>query len=94
MLKISKNIQAVQDFVSKAYGKEPTYEKKITLNEAARNISRKLGLKYKQALEIIKANEPMFERREALTIMDILKRQIFSPIYIQHSARVLFSLAD
>ena len=94
MLKISKNIQAVQDFVSKAYGKEPTYEKKITLNEAARNISRKLGLKYKQALEIIKANEPMFDRREALTIMDILKRQIFSPKYIQHSARVLFSLAD
>ncbi|MFP3132575.1 MAG: malate synthase [Nitrososphaeria archaeon] len=94
MLKVIKNIKAVQDSVSKAYGKEPTYEKKITLNEAARNISRKLGLKYQQTLEIIKANEPMFDRREAPVIMDILKRQIFSPKYIQHSARVLFSLAD
>jgi malate synthase len=94
MLKVIKNTKSVQDSISKAYGKEPTYEKKITLNEAARNISRKLGLKYKQVLEIIKANEPMFDRMEAPVIMDILKRQIFSPKYIQHSARVLFSLAD
>jgi malate synthase len=94
MLEVLNGIKAIQDSVSKAYGKEPTYEKKITLNEAARNISKKLGLKYQYVLYLLKANEPMFDRREAPVIMDILKRQILSPKYIQHSARVLFSLAD
>ncbi len=94
MLKLIKSISSVQDIVSKAYGKEPSYERKLTLNEAARAISRKLKLKYSFVLKILKANEPMFDRREAPFIMDVLKRQILSPKYIQHSARVLFSLAD
>ncbi len=94
MLKVLESIDSVQDAVSKTYGKEPTYEKKLTLNEAAKSISDKLGLKYSYVLGLLKANEPMFDRREAPFIMDVLKRQILSPKYIQHSARVLFSLAD
>ena len=35
-----------------------------------------------------------FDRAAAPVIMDLLKRQLFSPRYIQHSARVLFLLAQ
>jgi malate synthase len=35
-----------------------------------------------------------FDRTKAPVIMDILKRQLLSPRYIQHSARVLFVLAE
>jgi malate synthase len=38
-------------------------------------------------------NPGRFERAKAPVIMDILKRQLLSPLYIQHSARVLFVLA-
>src|SRR5260370_8477112 len=34
-----------------------------------------------------------FDRAKAPIIMEILKRQLLSPRYIQHSARVLFTLA-
>jgi malate synthase len=35
-----------------------------------------------------------FDRTKAPLIMDLLKRQLLSPQYIQHSARVLFLLAQ
>src|SRR5207244_3676677 len=35
-----------------------------------------------------------FDRAKAPVIMDILKRQLLSPRYLQHSARVLFVLAE
>jgi malate synthase len=35
-----------------------------------------------------------FDRSKAPVIMDILKRQLLSPRYLQHSARVLFVLAE
>jgi malate synthase len=35
-----------------------------------------------------------FDRSKAPIIMELLKRQLLSPIYIQHSARVLFALAE
>src|SRR5207249_9043418 len=35
-----------------------------------------------------------FDRSKAPVIMEILKRQLLSPRYIQHSARVLFVLAE
>ncbi|MGO9022159.1 MAG: malate synthase [Syntrophobacteraceae bacterium] len=35
-----------------------------------------------------------FDRRKAPVIMDLLKRQLVSPRYIQHSARVLFVVAE
>jgi len=35
-----------------------------------------------------------FDRSKASVIMDILKRQLLSPYYIQHSARVLFAVAE
>jgi len=35
-----------------------------------------------------------FDRSKATVIMDLLKRQLLSPKYIQHSARVLFVLAQ
>ncbi len=38
-------------------------------------------------------NPGLFDRAKAPVIMEILKRQLLSPRYIQHSARVLFVLA-
>jgi malate synthase len=38
-------------------------------------------------------NPGLFDRAKASVIMEILKRQLLSPRYIQHSARVLFVLA-
>jgi len=38
-------------------------------------------------------NPGRFERAKAPVIMEILKRQLLSPRYVQHSARVLFVLA-
>jgi len=35
-----------------------------------------------------------FDRTKAPIIMELLKRQLLSPRYIQHSARVLFILAE
>jgi malate synthase len=35
-----------------------------------------------------------FDRAKAPVIMELLKRQLLSPKYIQHSARVLFVLAE
>jgi malate synthase len=35
-----------------------------------------------------------FDRAKAATIMEILRRQLLSPRYIQHSARVLFVVAQ
>jgi malate synthase len=35
-----------------------------------------------------------FDRSKAPIIMDLLKRQLLSPRYIQHSARVLFVVAQ
>ncbi len=39
-------------------------------------------------------NPGMFDRSKAPAIMELLKRQLLSPKYIQHSARVLFVLAE
>ena len=35
-----------------------------------------------------------FDRRKAVVIMDLLRRQLLSPNYLQHSARVLFVVAQ
>jgi malate synthase len=42
----------------------------------------------------IEASAPRFDRSKARIIMDVLKRQLVSPLYIQHSPRVLFVIAD
>jgi malate synthase len=39
-------------------------------------------------------NPGLFDRAKAPVIMEILKRQLLSPRYVQHSARVLFILAS
>ncbi|MCP4899612.1 MAG: hypothetical protein GY906_21815 [bacterium] len=39
-------------------------------------------------------NPGLFDRAKAPVIMEILKRQLLSPRYIQHSARVLFVVAQ
>lgn len=41
-----------------------------------------------------RGDEGRFDRGKAPVIMDLLKRQLLSPRYIQHSARVLFVVAE
>jgi malate synthase len=41
-----------------------------------------------------KGDPGRFDRSKAPVIMDVLKRQLLSPRYLQHSARVLFALAE
>jgi len=45
-------------------------------------------------LKKVRAYAPRFDRSKALLIMDILRRHILCPLYTQHPARVLFSIAD
>jgi len=94
MLALSRRIVRVQNIISLAYGKPPTYRSYITLHQAARRISRELGLSVRYVKSVLTANRPMFDRSKAPIIMDVLRRQIASPMYIQHSGRVLFSIAD
>ncbi len=45
--------------------------------------------------ELDKRGDPgRFDRSKAPVIMDVLKRQLLSPHYLQHSARVLFVMAE
>ena len=41
-----------------------------------------------------RGDESRFDRGKAPVIMELLKRQLLSPRYIQHSARVLFVVAE
>jgi len=93
MVKLTKKLGRITEIISLAYGKPPSYKKRITYYNAARRIARITGLKVSSAREIIEVNAPMFDRSEAPVIMDILRRQVLSPKYIQHSARVLFMVA-
>lgn len=90
---ISHEIQMTQ-ILSKAYGRGTAYIKEINLDEAAAEISKILGIDFSHALHEIRGAAPRFDRSKAPIIMDVLRRQILSSRYIQHSPRVLFVIAD
>ncbi len=78
--------------LSRAYGSGPFRE--LSAEDAARQIAQLLGAKPEDVLEEVKQGAPRFDRAFAPVIMDILKRQLTAPRYIQHSARVLFVAAE
>ncbi|PSN97208.1 hypothetical protein B9Q11_04710 [Candidatus Marsarchaeota G2 archaeon ECH_B_SAG-F08] len=87
-------LEEVREIVSRAYGAPPGYKKEISYEEAAEKIASTLGVTKSLVLKELEASSPRFDRSKAPVIMDVLKRQLLCPLYVQHSARVLFVIAD
>jgi len=86
-------VSSVKEVLSRAYGRAPTYRREITEEEAASEIGKILGVEQSRLVEAVRASAPMFDRSMAPVIMDVLRRQMLCPTFIQHSARVLFVIA-
>lgn len=93
-IKLFDRIRILTQILSKVYGSGEAYLKLSPYEEAAELVSKSLGIERSLALEEIKAAAPRFDRSKAPVIMDLLRRQLLSSRYIQHSPRVLFVIAD
>lgn len=78
--------------IRRAYGSGPFRE--ITAEDAAEKIAEPIKTSPDAVLNELRLNAPRFDRSKAPLIMDILQRQLTSPRYIQHSARLLFVAAS
>ena len=87
-------VAEVQRVLSRAYGGGPSFEKELTYEAAAQQIGRAVGVDPSIVRAEIEAEAPRFLRSKAPIIMDVLRRQLRSDLYIQHSPRVLFLIAD
>jgi len=65
----------------------------LSLEEASKNIAEILRANVKEVAQELAQGAPRFDRKFAPVIMEILRRKLTSPRYIQHSGRVLFELA-
>ncbi|MBI4354926.1 MAG: fructose-bisphosphate aldolase, partial [Candidatus Omnitrophica bacterium] len=93
-LAMLQQVPAVAQMLSRAYGQGPAYKTALSLQEAAEQTAKLFGIASSAALAEIQAAAPRFDRSEAPVVMDILKRQLLSSQWLQHSARVLFEVAD
>lgn len=84
----------IREIISETYGKHPSYKRVLSYEEAAEKIASLLTMDYSIVLDQIRGSAPRFDRTKALVIMDVLKRQFLSPLYVQHSPRVLFTIAE
>jgi malate synthase len=84
----------LQGILARAFGRPPVYRRELSAAEAARQVARLLKMDTRWALAEIRRVAPRFDRGKAPLTMDILRRQLLCPRYIQHSARVLFEVAD
>jgi malate synthase len=90
-----EKVEEIKEILSETYGKYPDYMPRISYEEAAERISKILKISDREAIiKKVRAYAPRFDRSKAPLIMDILKRHILCPLYIQHPARVLFTIAD
>jgi len=87
-----KLVEQVTEVLSHAYDSGPF--KELSADEAAKQIARLLGVKPEYVVGEVKQGAPHFDRFFATLIMEVLRRQLTSPRYIQHSARVLFIVAE
>ncbi len=92
--RIIADAKAVQQYVSMAYGTGPSFARQLSYEEAAKRISGAIKVSAELAQDELEASAPRFDRSKAPLIMDILKRQTLSPLFVQHPARVIFSVAD
>ena len=93
-LKIVNLASQISKILSKTYGAPPDYRRELTFEQAATRISILLNRETSTLVAEVDALAPRFDRAKAPIIMDILRRQLVCPKYIQHSARVLFVVAD
>ncbi|PWV37735.1 MAG: hypothetical protein DJ555_00805 [Desulfurococcaceae archaeon] len=84
-------LEKVREIVSIAYSTGPF--RILTLEEASKKIAEILGINVKEVAQELAQGAPRFDRKFAPVIMEILRRKLTSPRYIQHSGRVLFELA-
>lgn len=87
-------VDQIRPILSRAYGPGHDEGGQLTHEEAAARISALLGIDRSTALSEVRAGAPRFDRSKAPVIMDVLKRQLLSSLYLQHSPRVLFAIAD
>jgi malate synthase len=84
-------IESVKNILSRAYSSGPFRE--LSAREAAKEISEVIGGSVDEIEKIVVETAPRFDRSFAKAIMEILRKQLTSSLYIQHSSRVLFTLA-
>lgn len=82
----------VKEILSKAYSEGPF--RNISSKEAAERIAEIINAEKEGIEKVIIQEAPRFDRRFAGIIMEILREQLKSKFYIQHTARVLFVLAS
>ena len=93
-IRLFDQVGLVAPILSGAYGGGHDYLRGLSYEEAASQISKSLKIERSRALEEVRAVAPRFVRSKASVIMDLLRRQLLSSRYIQHSPRVLFVIAD
>ncbi len=89
-----QQVRPMTPILSRAYGTGASYTKELSFEEAAAQVAELLGVEPSVALDEIKAAAPRFDRSKAPIIMDVLRRQLLSPRWLQHSARVLFAVVE
>lgn len=86
-----KTLEEVKRIVSTAYSVGPF--KMLSLQEASAKISNILGINAREVGQELAQGAPRFDRKFAPVIMEILRRQLTLPRFIQHSGRILFELS-
>lgn len=86
-----KTLEEVKRIVSTAYAVGPF--KSLSLDEASSKIANILGVSKREVAQELVEGAPRFDRRFAPVIMEILRRQLTLPRFIQHSGRILFELS-
>ncbi len=89
---VSYNLIKIKSILKDIYDM-PVNKRSASYNRGAVLISSMLSVDSDYILNELKKYAPRFDRNKAPVIMDVLKRQLLSPLYIQHSARILFAIA-
>jgi malate synthase len=84
-------VERVSRILSHTYAAGPF--RSLSPREAATAVAELLNTSPSQVEGEITAGAPRFDRSEAAVTMEMLLKQLTSPRYIQHSARLLFVLA-
>lgn len=85
-------VERLLPVIRRAYGAGPFRD--LSLEEASKEAAAILNTNPGTVQREIELNAPRFDRSKAPIIMEVLKRQLTSPRYIQHSARLLFVIAS
>jgi len=85
-------VSKVAETLSKAYNSGPFREQ--SPEETSNRIAELLNVDDEAVRRLVEENAPRFDRSKAPVIMDTLYKQLTSERYLQHSARLLFAIAE